>query len=285
MRFSRASFAVVVALLLIVFWLGFMFSTLVFSRDQSHEAAPLVSLPQLPLAPLSVFKGVAWESPLTVSRAVVHETPFARCEIHSVYSEDHSTIQEDWLWVDELDHVNVITFDAEAQQFVFFKQRKYGIEGESFAPVGGFLEAGENGFQACRRESKEELGVASRSEVLAIKEGRHDKYNPEADEGWVVLGRYRIMSNRGGGFQTICFNRDAVQLPSEVAKSYGYKGLGWGGGSDGSDPDAGNSDGEAQAIVRMTIAEARMHLMKAEFKEIKWTASLALSLLYLQDVS
>jgi len=35
------------------------------------------------------------------------------------------TVQDDWLWMDELDHVNVITFLRESQEFVFFKQRKY----------------------------------------------------------------------------------------------------------------------------------------------------------------
>jgi hypothetical protein len=77
-------------------------------------------------------------------------------------------------------------------------------------------------------------------------------------------------------------NRDAVELPAEVAREYGYRGAGWGGGSDGDDPDAGASDGEAQVVHRIDLGVAKELLMQGMFKEIKWTASLALSLLYLE---
>ena len=58
---------------------------------------------------------------------------------------------------DERDHINVITFFADTQEFVFFLQKKYAIEGETYAPVGGYIEVGESGFDACRRESREEV--------------------------------------------------------------------------------------------------------------------------------
>ena len=40
----------------------------------------------------SVFKGAPWTSPLLKDRTVLHETAFARCEIHSVYSEDRKEV-------------------------------------------------------------------------------------------------------------------------------------------------------------------------------------------------
>jgi len=147
--------------------------------------------------------------------------------------------------------------------------------------VGGFLEEGETGFEACRRESKEELGVATQTEVNAIAAGL--EYVAATDPDWVVLGRFRVMSNRGGGHQTICLNMNAVQLPPQVAARHGYKGAGWGGGSDAGNPDAGNADGEAQELFQLGVTEAREALMAGMFKEIKWTASLSISLLYLQE--
>ena len=136
----------------------------------------------------SVFKGAPWTSPLLKDRTVLHETAFARCEIHSVYSEDRKEvksfgavyfihgsfiltrrfapllrpsaspqIQSDWMWFDEVDHVNVIVFDQSSNEFVFFKQKKYALESESLAVVGGFHAPGETGFEACRREVKEEV--------------------------------------------------------------------------------------------------------------------------------
>ena len=78
-----------------------------------------------------------------------------------MYSEDKSVIQDDWLWFDEIDHVNVIVYDKSSDEFVFFKQRKYALESESLAVVGGFHAPGENGFDACRREVKEEVRFVS----------------------------------------------------------------------------------------------------------------------------
>ena len=64
-------------------------------------------------------------------------------------------------------------------RFLCFRQVKYGVEGTSLAPVGGYLEPGEEPLAAARRELLEETGY-------------------EASE-WTSLGSYRVGANRGFG--------------------------------------------------------------------------------------
>jgi ADP-ribose pyrophosphatase len=66
-----------------------------------------------------------------------------------------------------------------AGSFILLRQSKYGIEGDSLAPVGGFMEDGEKPLEAVKRETVEELGYESRR--------------------WIPLGSYRADSNRGCG--------------------------------------------------------------------------------------
>ncbi|GMI12497.1 hypothetical protein TrVE_jg5408 [Triparma verrucosa] len=230
----------------------------------------------------SVFKGAPWTSPLLKDRTVLHETAFARCEIHSVYSEDRKEIQSDWMWFDEVDHVNVIVFDQSSNEFVFFKQKKYALESESLAVVGGFHAPGETGFEACRREVKEELGYTSRKELDSIL-STTTPYDPEQDDGWLVLGRYRTAANRGGGFLTACFLRDAVPIPENLQSLAGFEGLGEGKGIIGD--EAGQKDGEAQHIVRMSLPEITQAVLNGKFQEVKWTATFALALLHIHTSS
>jgi ADP-ribose pyrophosphatase len=72
--------------------------------------------------------------------------------------------------------VNVIAV-TEDGLFLCFRQVKYGVEGTTLAPVGGFLAPGEEPLEAGRRELLEETGY-------------------EAAE-WIDLGTYRVDPNRG----------------------------------------------------------------------------------------
>ena len=67
---------------------------------------------------------------------------------------------ENWPWVIARDFVNVIPITAEGNILVF-RQGKYGFEGESIAPVGGYMEPGEEPESAARRELLEEMGYAA----------------------------------------------------------------------------------------------------------------------------
>jgi ADP-ribose pyrophosphatase len=108
-------------------------------------------------------------------RTVLDAGKYLRVENHVVELPDGRVIP-DWMWLIAPDYVNVIAVTDE-EKFICFRQMKYAITGMSLAPVGGYLEAGEEPLAAARRELMEEAGYA-------------------ADE-WIDLGAYRVEANRG----------------------------------------------------------------------------------------
>ena len=95
-------------------------------------------------------------------------------------------IIEHWHWVTTPNYVNVLGVTPEGRYLVF-RQGKYGLDGKSLAPVGGYMEPGEEPLQAARRELLEETGH-------------------EADE-WISLGQYLVDPSRG------CCNRQPLPGP------------------------------------------------------------------------
>src|SRR5512139_728419 len=93
----------------------------------------------------------------TLSRRVILEhSKYLVVEEHAVELPDGRVI-EDWPWLITPDFVNVVAV-TEGGQFLCFRQTKYGIEGDSLAPVGGYLEPGEDPLVAAQRELLEETG-------------------------------------------------------------------------------------------------------------------------------
>lgn len=117
----------------------------------------------------------AWE---TLSRRVILDySKFLTVEEHAVQLPDGQVIS-DWPWVVTPDFVNVVAVTEEGR-YLCFRQTKYGIDGTSLAPVGGFMEPGEEPLAAAQRELLEETGY----------EGAE----------WIPLGSYRVDANRGAG--------------------------------------------------------------------------------------
>jgi ADP-ribose pyrophosphatase len=114
----------------------------------------------------------------TLSRRTVFDRgKFLRVESHTVRLSDGTVIQ-DWPWLITPDYVTVVAVTAKGE-FLLFRQRKYAVEGETLAPVGGYLEPGENALGAAQRELREETGYES--------------------EEWTSLGSYAVDGNRGAG--------------------------------------------------------------------------------------
>ena len=114
----------------------------------------------------------------TVSRRLLCQpNKFLAVEIHEVELPDGRRI-EDWPWLITPDYVNVLARTPEGR-FLCFRQTKYAIEGESLAPIGGYIEPGEAPLAAAQRELLEETGYSATE--------------------WHSLESYAVDSNRGAG--------------------------------------------------------------------------------------
>ena len=114
----------------------------------------------------------------TLSRRVVlDQGKFLTVEDHTVELPDGRIISN-WPWVITPDYINVIAV-TEDGEFLCFRQTKYGVDGTSFAAVGGYIEPGEEPLTAAQRELLEETGYEA--------------------PAWISLGHYRVDGNRGAG--------------------------------------------------------------------------------------
>ncbi len=102
---------------------------------------------------------------------------FLRVEQHSIELPDGKMIN-DWPWVVSPDYVLVLPVTPR-RTLMLFRQTKYAVEGISLAPIGGYLEPGENALTTAKRELREELGCQAGS--------------------WVDLGSFPTNGNHGGG--------------------------------------------------------------------------------------
>jgi 8-oxo-dGTP pyrophosphatase MutT (NUDIX family) len=177
----------------------------------------------------------------TIAVQTVASSQFARCQVHTLRLPT-GAIVDNWVFFDERPHVNVLVRLKADRRFVVFRQRKYALgAAESLAPVGGFIEDGESPAAAARRELSEELGLRSTS--------------------WRSLGSYTTSANRGGGQIHAFFADDCVALERGGHTPHG--------------------DLERQRTVRLSLSELRAELLGGRFAEVKWTATVALSLLSL----
>lgn len=110
-------------------------------------------------------------------RTILNHSEYLVVENHTVELPDGRVIP-DWPWLIMPDYIIALAV-TEGGEFLCFRQTKYGLDGTSLAPVGGYLEADENPSTAAQRELLEETGY-------------------EAPD-WVSLGHYRVDGNRGAG--------------------------------------------------------------------------------------
>jgi ADP-ribose pyrophosphatase YjhB (NUDIX family) len=246
-------------------------------------------LASLPYAPTGTkYMGTPWTNERTVSVKTIGETKFARCDVHTVRSEDGKSEINDWLFMEEMDAVNVAVV-SENGNFVVFEQGKYGIPGITLSPVGGFVDAGEAPWESAKREVMEELGLGSshtlkqmmnvggevteRAAFAAAPKTQRtvDKFNlakgdVSDDPDWIFLGRYRTAANRGAGFvYTYLLKRAVPILPDGGTIQF-----------------ISSGDDEKQKVRFLPIQEVEERTLNGEFQEIKWAATHALALMHLK---
>lgn len=110
-------------------------------------------------------------------RVILAHSKYLTVEEHTIELPD-GVILDNWSWVITPDFVNVVAL-TEDGQFVCFRQVKYAIPGTSLAPVGGYIEPGEDPLVAAKRELLEETGYEAAR--------------------WTALGTFAIDANRGAG--------------------------------------------------------------------------------------
>ena len=108
-------------------------------------------------------------------RVILEHSKYLKVEEHRVEFPD-GHIVDDWPWIITPDFINVVAITTTGE-FICLKQMKYAADGISLAPVGGYLEPGEDSLGAAKRELLEETGY-------------------EAEE-WIALGKYPVGANRG----------------------------------------------------------------------------------------
>ncbi len=124
----------------------------------------------------------------TLSReTILNHSKYLAVENHTVELPNGKVI-DDWPWVISPDYVNVVAITVR-NEFLFFRQTKYSVDGTTIAPVGGYLEPGEDFLAAAQRELLEETGY-------------------EAPD-WSHLGDYIVDGNRGAGYAHFYLARNA----------------------------------------------------------------------------
>lgn len=115
---------------------------------------------------------------------------FLVVENHTIELPDGQVLA-DWPWLITPDYVNIAAVTI-ANEFLCFRQTKYAVQGTSLAPVGGYLDPGEEPLAAAKRELLEETG--------------HESLD------WVSLGQYAVDGNRGAGTAHLFLARRARRV-------------------------------------------------------------------------
>lgn len=128
-------------------------------------------------------------------QTILQHSKYLSVENHTVELPDGRVIA-DWPWVVTPEYVNIAIVTNEGK-FLCLRQPKYAVGGITLAPVGGYLEPGEEPLKTAQRELLEETGY-------------------EASE-WISLGSYPVDGNRGAGVAHLFLARNARHVTAPDA--------------------------------------------------------------------
>ncbi|NJL05478.1 MAG: NUDIX hydrolase [Chloroflexaceae bacterium] len=126
---------------------------------------------------------------------ILNHSKFLQVEAHTV-ALPNGAIIADWPWLITPDFVNIVACTPD-QRILCFRQTKYAASRVALAPVGGYLEPGEDALTAGQRELLEETGYTASE--------------------WLDLGRYAVDGNRGAGTAYLYLARNAQPVARPTA--------------------------------------------------------------------
>jgi len=130
----------------------------------------------------------AWKT--LSKKSILPYSKFLHVEEHVIELPDGRIIK-DWPWVVTPDYINVAVVTTE-KKFLCMRQFKYSAQATILAPVGGYLEPGEEPLEAAKRETLEETGYAA----------------PD----WHFFGSYPVDGNRGCGTAHLFLAQQAYKV-------------------------------------------------------------------------
>lgn len=132
----------------------------------------------------------------TLSRTtILDHSKWLKVEDHSIELPD-GTVIDNWCWIISPDYVNVVVQNDDGD-FLCFRQTKYAARGVTFAPVGGYLDPGEDPLTCAKRELREEMGCEARE--------------------WISLGRFPCDGNHGNGMANLFLAKGAHTVGEVIA--------------------------------------------------------------------
>lgn len=191
----------------------------------------------------------------TLSTSCLVQSKWMKLMKHSVRMVPNGAIMSDWLFVDYHDRVNVLVERPNHQsEWMIFRQRKYAIDRESYAIVGGIIEFNEEASDTAAREIAEEMNVKCKN----LKS----------------LGTYRTDVNRGMGWVHSFVATECMYIKDISMRNKNIE---------NTTENVGVTDLEDQNIIMMSTKELQISSMKGEFLEVQWSNTVALALLHLQS--
>ena len=127
----------------------------------------------------------------TVSRKpILQHSKYLAVENHTIELPGGRILQN-WSWLAMPDYAIVVPRTDDGS-FLCFRQTKYAVDGTTLAPIGGYLEPGEDPLAAAKRELHEEMGYESND--------------------WQSLGHFVSDGNHGAGTAHLYFARACLQV-------------------------------------------------------------------------